>query len=115
MKEVQIALANIGIPVYAMAWRPTSGHPRAPDKYMVYTTMALEDEHRDDRSVSMRTYVYLNLWSKDDLTADRVAVRKAMRAAGFDLSSEIDSFEQETGLYQISWTWVFREEDTSWA
>ena len=106
MKAVQDALYNIGIPVFALAWKATESAPTAPDRYIVYTTMTVEDEHWDDELRQYRVYVYLNLWSKSDPTADTLSVRSAMRAGGFQLVEETDFFEEDTGYYRISSTWV---------
>ena len=104
MKEVQQALADIGIPVYALVLRATSP---PPTQYIVYTTMTTEDEHWDDTLLRYKIYVYLNLWSKSDPTEMTLTVRNAMRSGGFEMVEESDSFEDETEMYLVSSTWVF--------
>ena len=106
MKSVQDALKLTGIPAYATAWRKTAAHPTAPDKYLVYTVMTTERHHHDDAVQSYRVYIYLNLWTKGDPTADIQKVRDAMYAAGFGMSSELDSYNDETDQTLIAWTWV---------
>ncbi|MBR6889626.1 MAG: hypothetical protein IKN05_01415 [Clostridia bacterium] len=106
MKSVQDALRPTGIPAYATAWKPTASQKTAPAKYMVYTTMRVEDEHYDDSAITYRVYVYLNLWTKSDPTPDLVTVRAAMRAAGFELFDERDSYNDATDQTLIAWTWV---------
>ena len=110
MKRVQEALSGVGIPAYATAWKKTAVHPVAPDKYMVYTTMRIEDGHADDAPQRYRVYVYLNLWTKSDPTSDVAAVRAAMYAAGFAMGEERDSYEADTDQTLIAWTWVCWEE-----
>ena len=110
MKKVQDALAPTGIPAYANGWKKTAAPPTAPDKYMVYTTMRTEDFHADDALLHYRVYVYLNLWTRGDPTDDIRAVRAAMYAAGFWMSEERDSYEDDTDNTLISWTWVCWEE-----
>ena len=45
MKRVQDALRNIGIPVFAGAWKATAEGVTPPPQYLVYTTQIYEDEH----------------------------------------------------------------------
>lgn len=109
MKEVQTALATVGVPVYALAWRPTANQPTAPNQYIVYTTMVSEDTHRDDALVSYSVYVYLNIWSKQDPTALVKSVRQLMRAADFALVEERDSYEGNTDTNCVASTWLLRK------
>ena len=110
MREVQQALACTNIPVYAGAWHTTAQYPEPPDAYLVYTTRLYESEHYDDRPVSYTVYVYLNLWSKDDPTDTIPVVRQAMRAAGFALSDEEQTFEADTDTNLVAWTWEYPKE-----
>ena len=103
MREVQDALASIGIPVYALILRAET----PPEQYIVYTSLTTEDEHWDDAPVRYKVYAYLNLWSKGDPTQTVLAVRNAMRSAGFSMVEETDSYEDDTGMYLVSSTWVF--------
>ena len=68
MRQVQDALASVGIEAFPGAWKPTAEHTTAPNQYIVYTTMTYEDEHWDDEFRRYRVYVYLNLWSRIDPT-----------------------------------------------
>ena len=108
MKQVQDALKPTGISAFPNAWKPTAAQPTAPARYMVYTTMTTEDEHWDDGFRRYRVHVYLNLWSEPDPTAAIVAVRAALRAAGFALIDERvqASPDEEANQYLVSWTWV---------
>jgi len=106
MKAVQDALKPAGIPAYATAWKPTASHRTAPDKYLVYTVMTTEDIHHDDYLQGYRVHVYLNLWTRGDPTPDIRKVREAMYAAGYAMSSELDSYNDETDQTLIAWTWV---------
>ncbi|MEE3469022.1 MAG: phage head closure protein, partial [Eubacterium sp.] len=45
MRQVQQALANIGIPVYAGIWRATSPNQNPPEQYCVYSTTTTEGSH----------------------------------------------------------------------
>lgn len=110
MKAVQDALSGVGIPAYANAWRRTAASPTAPDKYMVYTTMRTEDFHADDVNRWYRVYVYLNFWTRGDPTNDVAAIRAAMYAAGFAMSEERETYEDDTDHTLVSWTWVMWEE-----
>jgi hypothetical protein len=116
MRQVQEALANIGIPVFAGVWRPTSGDPRAPARYAVYSSTTTEDSHHDDMVTSYRTYVYLNLWSDSDPTAMAASIRRAMYAAGFHMVEESDrgynqpAYDTATRMYTVQWTWCLRSE-----
>lgn len=109
MKRVQDALNPTGIPTFPGAWKPTAAQPAAPAQYIVYTTMTTEDEHWDDSHCSYRVCVYLNLWSETDPTDTILAVRAAMRAAGFAMVEEDEraSPDEESRQYLVSWTWVF--------
>ena len=106
MKAVQDALNPTGIPAYATAWKPTEANRTAPDKYLVYTTMTTEGSHHDDDLQGYRVHVYLNLWTKGDPTQDIRKVRSAMRAAGFAMADEMDSYNDDTDQTLIAWTWV---------
>ena len=47
MKQVQDALQNIGIPVMAGVWRPTTSSQNPPVQYVVYSTTTTEATHHD--------------------------------------------------------------------
>ncbi len=116
MKQVQAALKDIGVPVFAGIWRPTPGFQNPPPQYMVYSTTITEAAHEDDRVVAYKTFVYLNLWSDGDPTDTVLKVRKAMYDAGFFMVEESDkgynhpSYDSMTRQFNMSWTWVLREE-----
>ena len=99
MKQVQEALANIGIPVMAGIWRATT-----------------EAEHYDDHVRALRTYVYLNLWSDIDPTEMAETIRQAMFGYGFGMLEESDkgynhpAYDPPTKTYTVQWTWVWFEE-----
>jgi len=113
MRIVQNALREIGIPVFAGAWKPTPENPTAPDQYVVYTTMVTEEEHWDDEFRQYRVYVYLNLWSKGDPTEMVRRIRTDMRLAGFGFYEETDSYNDETDYNLVAATWVIYTEDTT--
>ena len=115
MKQVQEALKDIGIPVYAGVWRATSPNQNPPLQYCVYSTTTTEAAHEDDRPALYRTYVYLNLWSDIDPTEMRLKIRDAMYAAGFGMVEESDkgynqpAYDTATRQYTVQWTWCLRE------
>lgn len=115
MRQIQEALKNI-VPVYQDAYRPTAKSQAQPDQYIVYTTMTTEDWHADDAYQSIRTYVYMNLWSMGDPTDTAKAVRAAMREAGFAMSEESTGattgesyYAEGPNLFCVRWTWVYWE------
>ena len=116
MKEVQEALRDIGIPVYAGIWRATSMDQNPPAQYVVYSTTLVEASHHDDRVASYRTFVYLNLWSDFDPTPMKLKIRKAMYDYGFSIREESDkgynqpAYDTSTRQYTVQWTWVWFEE-----
>ena len=116
MKQVQEALRDIGIPVYAGIWRATSPKQNPPEQYVVYSTTKTESSHEDDRVSSFRTYVYLNLWSDIDPTSMADTIRNAMYDYGFAILEESDkgynqpAYDPATRQYTIQWTWVWFEE-----
>lgn len=115
MKQVQDALRDIGIPVFAGVWRATSAQQNPPAQYCVYSTTTTEAAHEDDQPSLFRTYVYLNLWSEIDPTEMRVKIRNAMYAAGFGMVAESDkgynqpAYDTATQSYTIQWTWCLPE------
>ena len=109
MQKVQQALANIGIPVFALSWKPTQNNQQPPAQYVVYTTHITEDEHWDDAFVRYKILVYLNLWSKTDPKEMTRLIRSAMRQGGFSLSDESDEFEDDTQTFRVSSTYVIWE------
>ena len=115
MKQVQEALRNIGIPVYAGIWRATSAQQNPPVQYVVYSATTTEAAHEDDHPTLYRTYVYLNLWSDTDPTEMRYIIRKAMYAAGFGMVEESDkgynqpAYDTATRQYTVQWTWCLPE------
>ena len=115
MRQVQQALKDIGIPVYAGVWRATSAAQNPPQQYMVYSTTTTEAAHEDDHPSLYRTYVYLNLWSSVDPTEMRYKIRQAMYAAGFGMVEESDkgynqpAYDTATGQFTVQWTWCLRE------
>ena len=105
MKQVQQALANIGIPVYAGVWRATSPNQNPT-----------EGSHHDDHVTSFRTFVYLNLWSDNDPTDMADTIRQAMYQYGFTMVEESDkgynqpAYDTATRQYTVQWTWCWRED-----
>ena len=57
MRQVQDALASVGIEAFPGAWKPTAEHTTAPDQYIVYTPMTYEAEHWDEEFRRYRVYV----------------------------------------------------------
>ena len=116
MKLVQQALSGIGIPVMAGVWRAAGPDQNPPPQYVVYSTKTTEDAHSDDRVTSLRTYVYLNLWSTIDPTDMADKIRSAMYAAGFSILEETDkgynqpAYDTATRHYAVIWTWCIRQE-----
>ena len=116
MRQVQEALRNIGIPVYAGVWRATSPDQNPPVQYVVYSSTTTEASHHDDHVTSFRTYVYMNLWTDIDPTDMAEAIRQAMYAYGFSILEESDkgynqpAYDTATRQYTIQWTWVWYEE-----
>ena len=115
MKQVQAALKDIGIPVYAGIWRATSSSQNPPVQYVVYSTTTTEAAHEDDHPSLYRTSVYLNLWSDIDPTEMRYIIRSAMYAAGFGMVEESDkgynqpAYDTATRQYTVQWTWCLPE------
>ena len=116
MRQVQEALANIGIPVSAGIWRATSEDQNPPVQYVVYSSTTTENSHQDDHVTSFRTYVYLNLWSDIDPTDMADTIREAMYNYGFSILEESDkgynqpSYDTATRQYTVQWTWVLFQE-----
>lgn len=115
MKQVQNALRDIGIPVYAGVWRASTANQNPPAQYVVYSTATAEAAHEDDKPSVYRTYVYLNLWSDSDPTEMRRTIREAMYAAGFGMVEESDkgynqpAYDTATRQYTVQWTWLIAE------
>ena len=115
MRQVQQALADIGIPVYAGVWRSPSADQNPPAQYVVYSTTTTEAAHEDDRPSRYRTFVYMNLWSDSDPTEMRYVIREAMYAAGFGMVEESDkgynqpAYDTATRQYTVQWTWCLAE------
>ena len=115
MKQVQTALANIGIPVIAGVWRASTSNQNPPAQYVVYSTTTTEAAHEDDHPSLYRTYVYLNLWSDTDPSSMRKTIRDAMYAAGFGMIEESDkgynqpAYDTATRQYTVQWTWCLPE------
>ena len=116
MKQVNAALKDIGIPVYAGVWRATSPNQNPPVQYCVYSTTTTDASHHDDHVTSLRTYVYLNLWSDIDPTDMADTIRQAMYAYGFTMVEESDkgynqpAYDTATRQYTVQWTWCWRED-----
>ena len=116
MKQVQEALADIGIPVFAGIWRATSPDQNPPVQYVVYSSTTTENSHQDDHVTSFRTYVYLNLWSDIDPTDMAETIRQAMYDHGFTILEESDkgynmpAYDTATRQYTVQWTWVLYQE-----
>ena len=116
MRQVQDALKDIGIPVMAGVWRPTSPKQNPPVQYAVYSTTTTEAAFQDDYVSAMRTFVYLNLWSDIDPSETATRIRQAMYSYGFTMVEESDkgynqpAYDTATRQYTIQWTWCWREE-----
>ncbi len=116
MKQVQQALADIGIPVFAGIWRATSPDQNPPVQYVVYSSTTTENSHQDDHVTSFRTYVYMNLWSDIDPTDMAETIREAMYDHGFSILEESDkgynqpAYDTATRQYTVQWTWVLYQE-----
>ncbi len=115
MRQVQVALKDIGIPVFSGIWRATSANPNPPVQYAVYSTTTTEAAHEDDAPSLYRTFVYLNLWSGIDPTEMRYKIRNAMYAAGFGMVEESDkgynmpAYDTATRQFSVQWTWCLAE------
>ena len=90
MRQVNEALKDIGIPVFAGVWRATSPNQNPPVQYCVYSSTTTEASHHDDHVTSFRTYVYLNLWSDFEPTEMAETIRQAMFGYGFGMLEESD-------------------------
>ena len=116
MRQVQAALADIGIPVMTGVWRTTSSSQNPPTQYVVYSCTKTEEAFQDDRVQSYKTYVYMNLWSDNDPTDMASLIRNAMYAADFWMIEESDkgynqpAYDTATKQYTVQWTWCYREE-----
>ncbi len=116
MKQVQEALADIGIPVFSGIWRATSPDQNPPVQYVVYSSTTTENSHQDDHVTSFRTYVYMNLWSDIDPTDMAETIRNAMYDHGFSILEESDkgynqpAYDTATRQYTVQWTWVLFQE-----
>ena len=116
MRQVQEALSDIGIPVFAGVWRATSPDQNPPVQYVVYSSTTTEASHQDDHVTSFRTYVYMNLWSDTDPTDMADTIREAMYRYGFSILEESDkgynqpAYDTATRQYTVQWTWVYYEE-----
>lgn len=116
MRQVQEALRDIGIPVMAGVWRPTTDDQFTPVQYVVYSSTTKEEAHMDDHATALRTFVYLNLWSGIDPTPMAYIIRAAMYRYGFFMIEESDkgynmpAYETATRQYTVQWTWVWRED-----
>ena len=116
MKQVQLALKELGVPVFAGIWRPTDGQQNPPSQYLVYSSTTKEETHYDDQVIARRTYVYLNLWSDIDPTDMADTIRQAMYAYGFTMVEESDkgynqpAYDTATRQYTVQWTWCWRED-----
>ena len=115
MKQVQNALAGIGIPVMAGIWRATSQSQNPPAQYVVYSSTTTEAYHEDDKPSGYRTFVYMNLWSDNDPTDMAQIIRERMYAAGFSMIEQSDkgynqpSYDTATSQFTIQWTWCLFE------
>ena len=116
MRQVQEALKGI-IAVSQDVYRPGDAARDAAGQYAVYVTSTTEDEHWDDEARSLKTFVYMNLWSRTDPTEMAKTIRKAMKAAGFSMAEESTGgtngeadYAEGTKRFCVSWTWVFRQE-----
>ena len=119
MKQVNAALKDIGIPVYAGVWRATSPNQNPPVQYCVYSTTTTEASHHDDHVTSFRTYVYLNLWSDIDPTdmADTIRqafhtleLRRGLLVERADKGYNQPAYDTATRQYTVQWTWCWRED-----
>ena len=83
---------------------------------MVYSSTTTESSAHDDEVTSLRTYVYMNLWSDTDPTQTAERIRSMMYAAGFGMLEETDkgynqpAYDTATRQYTVQWTWVWRED-----
>lgn len=116
MKQVQDALAGIGIDVFADAYRAKDASQAAPESYVVYVVRAIEIEHQDDEPTALRTFVYMNLWTKKRPQEYAKRIRKAMRAAGFGMDEESTgntqadaNYSEGVRYYNVNWTWTIEE------
>ncbi len=116
MKQVQSALATLGIPVQAGVWRAASANQNPPPQYVVYSTTKTEASHHDDAVTSYKTFVYLNLWSDGDPTDTADRIRQLMYDYGFIMVEESDrgynqpAYDTATQQYTVQWTWLWRED-----
>ena len=104
MKDIQDALAPVGVPCFPGAWKPTDAQGDMPDTYIAYTVTRYEYAHADDVLNTYSVYVYLTLFTTGDPTELRVLVRNAMRADGYALYEERDDHDETSGRNMVAWT-----------
>ncbi len=116
MKQVQQALATLGIPVQVGVWRSATADQNPPAQYVVYSTTKTEASHHDDAVTSYKTFIYLNLWSDGDPTETADRLRQLMYDYGFVMVEESDkgynqpAYDTATRQFTIQWTWLWRED-----
>lgn len=116
MRQVQQALADLGVPVQAGVWRATSPDQNPPIQYVVYSTTITEDAHQDDTVTSFKTFIYMNLWSDIDPSETANRIRRLMYDYGFFMVEESDkgynqpAYDTATRQFTVQWTWVWRED-----
>ena len=112
MREVQVALKDIGIPVSMGIWKAGVGQQTAPPQYIQYSVITTEDSFADDLLRSYKTYVYMSLWSESDPTDMASLVREKMYAAGFSMVEQRDgsnwspTYDEKTDQFSVQWTWM---------
>ncbi len=116
MRQVQEAFEGLDIRAHAGVWRPISGM-EAEEQYVTYVTVTREDGYCDDEAHEEVTYVYMNLYSKVNPNEMAGKIRRAMKAHGFQREEESTGsssgeadYHDGVKRFQVSWTWVYREE-----
>lgn len=115
MRQVQEALANLGIPVYPDVWRSENGE-FAPAQYVVYVANHIETDFWDGAPHTLLSNIYMNLWSMTPPTQTAETLKTLMWSAGFEMKEELTGnsynstrYDEDIQYYCVSWTWVLRE------
>lgn len=107
--QVLAACKKVDLPCYRGAWTATAQSPKPPPVYAVFTTVDSNGRSVDDRVISTRHFIYLNIYAeKQNPRAVAGPLVEELAKAGIAFVDGRDDFAETVGSHTYAITF-FRE------
>jgi hypothetical protein len=98
------ALASLNLPIYWITW---DGEGEPPAQYIAYYYREKDTHFAGNHSLSTHVTAYVDFLSATDDDAKCVALKAAMRAAGFVLVDDMPTYDSTTKTWYLATVWNY--------